>query len=179
MRRAGPLSPLLFCGVMMTFDLIIPQLKTLYIMKLLIFAVFLFVLTALIQPVTSVSFAQNCVCAECNYPCKSPMVHASNCKYNNGRQEENVTETTEQKSVEKSIEVEKVDTEYRMLLIHSAVRNLAADNTADNVLKEKKFTELKSQLEQLVPENDVQKMMYERIKEDLEAALKQVQKSGQ
>ncbi len=148
-------------------------------MKLFIFIVSLFVLAAIIQPVTSVTFAQNCVCAECNYPCKTPMVHASNCKYNNGRHEEVQTEKSDLKSVEKVNEIEKIDIEYRMLLIHSTVRNLAADNTAGNDVKEKKFTEMKSQLEQLAPENDVQKMMYERIKEDIDAALKQVQKSGQ
>jgi hypothetical protein len=142
-------------------------------MKTVIFVLSVLFLTAVFQPGVSVSFAQNCVCAECNYPCKTPMVHASNCKYNNGRSTENTPEiNSETKSFNKSADTEATDIEYELLLIHSKVRFAAGDASAEKTGKSKILLEQKRLLGKLTPENETQKMLYDKIIEDLETALK-------
>ena len=142
-------------------------------MKTVIFILSVLFITAVFQPGVNVSFAQNCVCAECNYPCKTPMVHASNCKYRNSRTPENMPEiNSETKSFNKSAETEAIDVEYEMLLIHSKVRSIAGDAAADKTVKSNILLEQKALLERLTPENEAQKMLYDKITEDLETALK-------
>lgn len=142
-------------------------------MKTVIFVLSVLFLTTVFQPGVNVSFAQNCVCAECNYPCKTPMVHASNCKYNNGRTTENLPEiNSETKSFNKSADTEATDVEYELLLIHSKVRFVAGDTSADKTERTKILHEQKVLLEKLTPENEAQKMLYGKITEDLEIAFK-------
>ena len=142
-------------------------------MKAIILLLPVLFITLFFPPGGNVSFAQNCVCAECNYPCKTPMVHASNCKYRNSRTPENMPEiNSETKSFNKSTETEATDVEYELLLIHSKVRFVAADASAGKIEKSKILLEQKGLLEKLTPENETQKMLYDKITEDLETALK-------
>ena len=101
------------------------------------------------------------------------MVHASNCKYRNSRTPENTPEiNSETKSFNKSADTEALDVEYELLLIHSKVRFVAGDASADKTERTKILHEQKSLLGKLTPENETQKMLYDKITEDLETALK-------
>jgi hypothetical protein len=143
-------------------------------MKTILFVLFVVFITAAVQPGVNVSFAQNnCTCAECGYPCKTPMVHESKCKYNNNKRtsEEKSNEVTSNKSVTVDDATVTSDTEFKMLLINSSVKSVSGDKAIDNSTKEKLLLEQKSSLEKLNPENDVQKLMYDDILKELQIQL--------
>ncbi len=129
-------------------------------MKAILLVLCVFIITAFVQPVINLSFAQNCTCAECGYPCKTPMVHASNCKYKNNR---NAQEKSEDIFVNKGLETEAIDTEYQLLIIHYTVKTIAANQNLDDSEKSKLLLEQQSIIEKIKPENDAQKMMYSDI----------------
>lgn len=147
-------------------------------MKAILFILSVLLITAVLQPGVNVSYAQdNCTCAECGYPCKTPMVHASNCKYKNNRNSENKSETTtETKSITLDQDSKSIDVEYQLLIIHSKIKSISEDTTLENSQKEKLFLEQKELLDKSIPENETQKMMYEKITDDLQNMLKTLAK---
>ena len=102
-------------------------------MKTILIALFVLLITAVVQPSVNLSYAQdNCTCAECGYACKTPMVHASNCKYKNNRQNDNKsTEIEDSKSS---------DMEFRMLMIRHTIKTITS---VDNAQKDKLLLEQK------------------------------------
>ena len=143
-------------------------------MKTILFVLFVVLMTAVVQPGVNVSFAQNnCTCAECGYPCKTPMVHDSKCKYNNNKRlsEEKSYEVSSNKSVTVDDNAAVTDTEYQMLLINSSAKSVYDDNTIDKPSREKLILEQKVLLENLKPENDTQKLMYDDIMKELQNLL--------
>ncbi|MFZ4590419.1 MAG: hypothetical protein ACOYN6_05440 [Ignavibacteria bacterium] len=130
-------------------------------MKTFLIALFVLLITAVVQPSVNLSYAQdNCTCAECGYACKTPMVHASNCKYKNNRQDEN-------KSFDKSDASESSDTEFKMLMVRFTIKTISGVDGIDKTQKEKLFLEQKELLEKITPENDSQKLLYDDIKAEL------------
>jgi len=143
-------------------------------MKTILFVLFVVLMTAVVQPSVNVSFAQNnCTCAECGYPCKTPMVHDSKCKYNNNKRlsEEKSYEVSSNKSVTVDDNAAVIDTEYQMLFINSSAKSVYDDNTIDKPSREKLILEQKVLLENLKPENDTQKLMYDDIMKELQNLL--------
>jgi hypothetical protein len=146
-------------------------------MKAILFALTVLIITAVIQPSINLSYAQdNCTCAECGYVCKTPMVHASDCKYRNKRQSEEKSEVnSETKSAKVNEEAETTDTEYQMLMIQSRINSVSYDATIDNEQKEKQMLEQKELLNKLTPENESQKLMYDDISAELKNILLGIQ----
>ncbi|MCX6158153.1 MAG: hypothetical protein NTY74_09285 [Ignavibacteriae bacterium] len=140
-------------------------------MKTVLFALFVLFVTLAVQPCVNVSFAQdNCTCAECGYACKTPMVHASNCKYRNKRQsEESAENKVEVTSETKSLKIadDTFDSEYEMLMLQFKAKMVAADANIDAQQKEKQINEIKGMMGKLTPATEEQKMMYDDIMKEL------------
>ena len=134
-------------------------------MKTILFVLFVVFMTAVVQPGVNVSFAQNnCTCAECGYPCKTPMVHSSTCKYRNSRQSENESvNKSEEVSETKTLKVadDPYDVEFDMLMLRFKMKTVAADTNIDAKFKEKQLLELKDQFGKLTPATEEQKLMFD------------------
>lgn len=140
-------------------------------MKTILFVLFVLFIATVFQPSVNVSYAQdNCTCAECGYPCKTPMVHASNCKYKNKRQTEESSDNKVEVSTEiKSLKVadDPFDIEYQMLLLQFKAKMITADANIDAQQKEKQIQEIKEMMGKLTPETEELKIMHEDIMKQL------------
>jgi hypothetical protein len=141
-------------------------------MKTILFVLFVIFMTAVVQPGVNVSFAQNnCTCAECGYPCKTPMVHDSKCKYNNNKRtsEEKSEEVTSNKSV--IVGDDTYDVEYEMLQLRFKMKMVADDATTDAKFKEKQLLELKYRFVRLNLFTEEQKLMFNDTNLELQNLL--------
>lgn len=80
-------------------------------------------------------------------------------------------EKSENKSAIKSVEEDAPDKDYEMLMIQWKIQTVLAKTTLDNEQKQKIILEHKAMLEKLTPDEESQKLLYDKIQEDIQTAL--------